>query len=176
MKTITDRAMAFLTGALILSVASVNADEAVKIEGKVSVAPPAAGAIAPMRPQLRMDWNFKGADVTEILKSAADAGGFKLVILGDVSMRLSLFMRDLAPQEAIQQICASAGLNCLLLTQTNTFVIGPPAVKLMPSQAPVPRPQNRFNVFSPSDSLQQPGPNWRRFDFNGVTYYQVPLR
>lgn len=164
MKASTHCAFAVLFTALAWSGAA-NAGETASGDAKASPAPPVP------QPAPRRDLAFRDMDVTQVLKAVADANGLKIIFAGVVQKQISLLLlRDVAPEEAIQEICKYAGLRCFRIAKTNTFVIGPLQAQTAPSNT-----RDGFSFFGPGYSRRHPGSNWRSFEFNGVPFYMVPL-
>jgi type IV pilus assembly protein PilQ len=91
-------------------------------QGQVVAAPPAAPAGATARPALvgkkryigrRIDLDFKGADIHNILRLLADVGGVNIVVADEVKGDVTIKMRDVPWDQALDVVLRAKGLGAI---------------------------------------------------------------
>jgi len=82
--------------------------------------------------------NVKDAPVEDVLRMAAKAGGFDLVLAGiPKDLRVSLEVNDLNPEQIIDAVCKSTGLSCIKISPKIYAITGNAMVDVSGSRVPV---------------------------------------
>ena len=123
-----------------------------------------------------LDINVNGADVATLLKAIAQEAKLQVIMADDVHGKAVGRMKRASPQYAIEQIASGFHLAwCKVGQDTYLLVRRPvdtPRVLVFPPTEPPKEEPQKAPGLKPD---LKPGPDWKPFEFNGKSFYFVPV-